>query len=317
MGRKSVPRSDSVFFSSPGSSPVHSWSFVQWSACVFLGIGLVLASGSDSLAGNKKEVFLSVRDAVVLTGKPVRLEATLVEKALLKPLGVGGEVIEFFVGKTSIGTAMTGGDGRAYLEHVPSLRGMLTLTAHVVDNPRTGTAQAAATLASWERRRPILLVDIASLRSQEGEKGPSLLPFLVGQDADVSPIPDAAQELKRLTDYYYYVIYVDWREGQAGASGVLGMFSSDVRGWLTRHHFPLGVVVSLKEGPASLIEWVGALKAQGVDHLKWGVAGTRAFAEAMAELRIGTVWIVGATDVGRLPRKVQTVKAWTDVRKKL
>jgi hypothetical protein len=257
---------------------------------------------------------LSVRDALTSPGKPVRLEARLVRAGMLGPTGLGGERIEFTVDGRSAGAAMTGGDGRAFLDYTPRMRGNQPIAVKLFPNKRVESPEARGTLFSWERRRPILLVEMASLI--EAPKTPTLpipsLPLEVRPGASRSPVPDAAQELKRLTAYFYNVVYIAW-------SGRLETGDQeDVRDWLRRHHFPPGLAVPLTAGASALTAKLDDLKAEGWDNLKAGIGRSREFAEVLAERRVEAIIMPSSErDEQGLPRKAQVIKDWKEVRKKL
>jgi len=194
------------------------------------------------------------------------------------------------------------------------MRGNQEITVRLVPNKRVESQPAKGTLFSWERRRPILLVELAVLI--EGPKSPSValppLPLDLGPRLSPAAAPDAAEELKRLTDYFYNVIYLSWREPQGFAE------EDDLREWLRRHHFPPGLAVKLTGGASALSNKLDALKAEGWDNLKAGIGRTRVFAESLAERRLPVI-IMPASDRGGegLPKKTAVIKQWKEVRKKL
>jgi hypothetical protein len=163
------------------------------------------------------------------------------------------------------------------------------------------------TLFSWEHRRPILLVELASV--QEDRKAPlpfpALPPAIVqALPAQAVPMADAAEELTRLSEFFFNVIY-------ATPVGPL-LDAIEVRRWLHEHRFPAGFLVST--GPGKLSEKIDELHAQGWDKITAGVGRTPQFAEALADRRISTV-IVPEPDKGDFPRKTQKAKDWKQVRK--
>lgn len=263
-------------------------------------------------AAEKVTPTLSVSDALTRPDRPVKLEARLIQQGLLARPGLGGEQLEYVVGGKKVGTAMTGGDGRAFFEYTPRMRGNLSMTVRVVESPRVGAAEGTGTLFSWERRRPILLVEVTSLT--EEPKTPivpliPLPPLLGGKTPPISPTPsaDAADELKRLTDFYFNVIYVTDRS----ATGE----SDDVRQWLHIHRFPPGPIVATRAGEGALRTMIEGLRADGWDNVKAGIGRTRDFAEELVAQRLDVV-IVPEPERGQLPKKAQVAKAWKDVRKK-
>jgi hypothetical protein len=263
-------------------------------------------------AAEKVTAKVSVSDALTLPDRPVKLEARLIQQGLLTRAGLGGEQLEYVVGGKKVGTAMTGGDGRAFIEYTPRMRGNLSMTVRVVESPRVAPAESTGTLFSWERRRPILLVEITSL--MEEPKTPIVplipLPPLPGGKMPLispTPAPDAAEELKRLTDFYFNVIYVTNHSG-AGES-------DDTREWLHTHRFPPGPIVAIRTGEGALTTMVESLRADGWDNVKAGIGRTRDFAEGLVAQRLDVV-IVPEPERGQLPKKAQVAKSWKDVRKK-
>lgn len=268
---------------------------------------LSLAS-QEVLAAGKVAGTLSLRDALSAPGRPVMIEARLVQAGLLGQTGLGGEQLEFTVEGKKAGTAMTGGDGRAYLEYTPRRRGNYGMTVRLPRSQRVDSSEASATLACWERRRAILLVEFAALT--EERKTPLVpLPDLGRRDRP-GPVPDAADGLKRLTQFYYNVIYlIGERDSEIGGLG-------EVRAWLQEHGFPVGYSLALPPGQARLTPIIEALRADGWDNLRAGVVRTPAFAEVLVEQRLEVV-VVPEPDRGELPKRAQVAKNWKDARAKL
>ena len=279
--------------------------------CVVLLFSLLLAPIAVS-AADKVTAQLSVPDALTLLNRPVKLEARLTQQGLLGRAGLGGEQVEYVVGGKKVGTAMTGGDGRAFFEYTPRMRGNLTMTVRVVESARVASTEGAGTLFSWERRRPILLVEVASL--MEEPKNP-IVPFIPlpplpgGKTTSISPTPapEAAEELKRLTDFYFNLIYVTSHSGMGE--------SDDMRQWLHTHRFPPGPIVPIGPGKGALTTMIERLRADGWDNVKAGIGRTSDFAEEFVAQRLDVV-IVPEPERGQLPKKAQVARSWKDVRKK-
>jgi hypothetical protein len=278
------------------------WRHTAWG----LLVSMILVA--ETTAADRPAARVIVQDVLTMPGRPAMLEAHLVRDTLLTQSGIGGESVEFFVDGKKVGTAMTGGDGRALLEYVPRMRGNLAVKVRVADGSRVQSEEATGTLFSWERRRPILWVELASL--QEDRKAP--LPFPALPPAIVQAIPaqavpmtDAAEELTRLSEFFFNIIYYVMRVGPL-------LDTTEVRHWLHEHRFPSGFVVSA--GSSKLGDKIDELSAQGWDKMKAGVGRTQQFAEALADRRIPTV-IVPEPDKGDFPRKTQRAKDWKQVRK--
>jgi hypothetical protein len=124
-----------------------------------------------------------------------------------------------------------------------------------------------------------------------------------------APVPDAAEELKRLTDFYYNAIYIS-RGDSVGSAGL-----ERLRDWLRRHRFPAGFSVVIGPKETELGEKIDEWRTQGWDHLKVGLGRTPVFAEVLVGHRLDVV-IVPEPDRGTLPRKAQVAKSWKEVRKK-
>jgi len=282
---------------------------------IIVPIGLLLVfAGSSAPAAEKIEGTLSVKDALTLPGQPARIETALVRTGLLgMAQGLGGEQLELLVGGASVARAMTGGDGRAFLEYTPKVRGNHEVTVRLIPNLRVTSPEAKATVGAWERRRPILLVEIAAvMQPEQASPLPSAPIQLVGR-ADPEPAPDAADELKRLAQFFYNVIYLSWSPKEAA-----GPFSdtTDMRGWLARHKFPSGLTMTVNPGERTLGARIDQLRADGWTNVKTGIGKSRVFADVLVAHRVEVV-IVPVPDKGDLPKKAKAVKTWKEVRTKL
>jgi hypothetical protein len=262
---------------------------------------------ADKAAGR-----LLLRDALTVPGQPARIEARLVREGMLGQAGLGGEPLELLVGGRSAATAMTGGDGRAFFEFTPVMRGTQPITVRLASTRRVASGEATAFLASWERRRPILLVEIEALA--EAPAAPALpippLPLLPG-DEQPKPLPKAADELTKLTAYFYNVLYLSRTKGPGA------VVEASVRDWLRGQRFPPGLTRALEPGRKALEALLDEMRREGWDNLKTGVGRTREFAEVLAERRLKVVILPASGEEGRLPKKVMTADNWEEVRKKI
>jgi len=268
---------------------------------------------ADGSAADKAVGSVWVRDALTVPGRSVTIEARLFEAGLLRDAGLGGEQLELLVNGKPVATAMTGGDGRAFFAYTPAMRGNHPLTVRLRTSKRVeGGRDGVATLACWERRRPILLVDLATLvepTPQSSRPFPSL-PLELGERTERAPVPDAADELKRLTRYYFNVVYLS-------RTGDPRLEQDDPRAWLRRHGFPVGFWVPLSAGSAALAVQIEEMRAAGWDNLKAGIGATKDFAEVLVAKRM-QVLVLPASERDRdLPKKAQEVRSWKDVRTKL
>lgn len=284
-------------------------------ACGTVFLGTLLAA-SPILAADKLEGRLFVKDTLVLPGQPARIEAILTTGNMFgSRRGLGGEQLELVVEGKAVAKAMTGGDGRAFLEFTPRVRGNHEITVRLVPSPRVTGTEAKAVLGAWERRRPILLVEIAALvpPAKTFPLPVPSVPILVPREEDLMPVPDAAEELNRLAQFYYNVIYLSWSSDKTG--GVPGD-DKDPRAWLARHKFPRGLWVTIGAGERALGEMIEQLRADGWTNVKVGIGRTLAFAEVLVAHRLDVV-LVPEPEKGDLPKKAKAAKEWKEIRKKL
>lgn len=279
-------------------------------------LNVAVGSSETVLATEKLSGTLTIRDALAMPGRPVRIEAKLVHSVLFAQTGLGGEQLEFFAGDRRIGQAMTGGDGRAVLEWTPRMRGNHVVTVKVAAGPRVESAPASAVVACWERRRPILLVENGALIEETKVPLAPLprLPASVGRLEDPEPARDAVSVLKQLSQFFYNVIYLS--RGETGPGSSVDE-TGDVREWLRRHEFPSGLSLTVKPGKTALEEKLDELKAQGWDNIQAGIGRSVEFAEVLLAHRMKAVILEGANQPDKLPKKAQAVKDWKEVRKKL
>jgi hypothetical protein len=249
-------------------------------------------------AAEKVPGTLTVHDSLTAPNQPAIIEATLTGKGLLTEAGQGGEPIELLVAGNVVATAMTGGDGRAFLSYTPKAKGEVPFTVRIGTTPKVAVTKASANLAVWERRSPIMAVEMAALiENAEGRR----------------PMPDAAKELGKLTQFYYNVIYVVTQDKQAGSTDQV---NAQARQWLKDQKFPVGHILVLPSGPEAFGAKLDELHAAGWKTLKLGVGRTKAFAEAFLQRRLEAV-MVPEPAKSEAPRKAKVAKEWKDVRKKL
>jgi hypothetical protein len=275
--------------------------FLFWTATTIL-------SAAEKIAGT-----LSVHDSLTSPNQPATIEATLVGKSLLTETGLGGEPIELLVAGKVVATAMTGGDGRAFLSYTPKAKGAVPFTVRVGTTPRVAVVEAGANLAVWERRNPIMAVEMASLMEDATRQG--LTVIWPGKEAEGRrPMSDAANELGKLTQFYYNVLYVVTQDKQVG--GTTDQVNEQARQWLKDQKFPVGHILVLPSDPEAFGAKLDEMHAAGWKTLKIGVGRTKAFAEAFLQRRLDAV-MVPEPAKGEVPRKAKVAKGWKDVRKKL
>jgi hypothetical protein len=262
---------------------------------------------SLALAAEPTVGMLVATDAVTAPGRPVKLEARLVRSGTIVETALGGEQVDFIVAGKKVGTAMTGGDGRAYLEYRPTMRGNQTVTVRLVPNKRVQAGEATAVVAAWERRRPLLLVERAAL---VGERSKSPLPDVgLLMPSGPAPASGATEELKRLTEFYFNVIYVERTDEKAPGP-------RDFREWLKQHEFPFGLRITVKDYDQHLHEALAQLRADGWENLQAGVARSQDFGEALLKHRLRTILLAEEHEKA-LPRRIEYARDWREARKLL
>ena len=281
-------------------------SRIRWVVVLGCVFGGSLAWSADKVTG-----MLLAKDAVTGLNRSAVVEAKLIRRGLAGDVGLGGEPLELVHNGQVIAKTMTGGDGRALFQFTPKARGMVTLTVRVGDNPRVTAAESMTNVASWEQRTPILAVEVAALMDES--ESSSVMPSLVPPDKRRKPLPDAADELSKLTQFYYNLLYIAVAEHDPS-----GGFSTNdrIRTWLKEHKFPLGHILVLPTSTDALGLKLDEFHAAGWKTLKVGIGRSRAFAEAFLERRLDVV-IVPEPAQGEVPRKAKLAKGWKEVRKKL
>jgi hypothetical protein len=255
---------------------------------------------------------LTVHDSLTSPNQPATIEAMLTWKGLLTETGLGGEPIELLVAGNVVATAMTGGDGRAFLSYTPKAKGAVPFTVRVGTTPRVAVTEADANLAVWEHRSPIMAVEMAALMEDAVGQGPTLT--WPGKEVEGRrPMPDAAEELGKLTQFYYNVLYVVTKNKAVGTNDQV---NAQARQWLKDQKFPVGHILVLPSGPEAFGAKLDELHAAGWKTIKLGVGRTKAFAEAFLQRRLEAV-MVPEPAKGDAPRKAKVAKEWKEVRKKL
>ena len=278
----------------------------------FFTILLFLTATTILSAAEKTSIILTVHDSLTAPNQPATIVATLTQKNLVAVIGLGGEPIELLIAGTVVATAMTGSDGRAILSYTPKAKGSVPFTVRVGAASKAAVVEAAANLAVWERRTPIIAVEMASLMEVPATQGPTVT--LPGMDAEGrQPMPDAANELGKLTQFYYNVLYVVTEDKAVGANDLV---NAQARQWLKDQKFPVGHILVLPSDPTAFGTKLDELHAAGWKTLKIGVGRTKAFAEAFLQRRLDAVMVPEPAQ-GEAPRKAKVAKEWKDVRKKM
>jgi hypothetical protein len=273
---------------------------------------LFFTAATNLSAAEKTSVLLTVRDSLTTPNQPATIEATLMGKSSLTEAGLGGEPIELLIAGHVVATTMTGGDGRAVLSYTPKAKGVVPFTVRVGTTPRVAVAEAGANLVVWEHRSPIIAVEMAALMEDVAGQGPIVIVPGKGVEGR-RPMPDAAEELGKLTQFYYNALYVVTQNKLAGSNDQV---SAHARQWLKDQKFPVGYIIVLSSNSEAFGEKLDELHAAGWRTLKIGVGRTKVFAEAFLQRRLDAV-MVPEPAKGEAPRKAKVAKEWKEVRKKM
>ena len=274
---------------------------------LFFWTASTILSSADKTAG-----ILTVHDSLTSPNQPATIVAALTQRGLLTQAHLGGEPVELLISGNVVAAAMTGGDGRAFLSYTPKAKGTIPFTVRVGTTPRVALAEAGANLAVWERRSPIMAVEMVALMEDIAGEGTSI----AGPGKEVEsrrPMPDAAEELGKLTQFYYNVLYVVSLDKGSSDSD---QANDQARQWLKDHKFPVGHILVLPSGPEAFGAKLDELHAAGWKTLKIGIGRTKAFAEVFVQRRLESV-MVPEPAKGDAPRKAKVAKGWKDVRKKM
>ena len=278
-------------------------------ACISLLL-ILAASPGLLLAAEKTAASLLIKDVLTSPHQPATVEAKLIRKGLLTGTGLGGEPLELVMEGKVIAVAMTGGDGRAFFTYIPKAQGQLPFQVRIGRSPRVAPTEGQATLAVWEKRQPILMIELSSLLE---EPTPSRVPTMgIAFELERKPIPGVADELGKLTQFYYRIIYV----ATVPAGGDGAQVSAEVRDWLKTHKLPTGYVMVLPPGANTLGTKIDEFHAGGWKTIKTGIGRSKAFADAFLQRRLEAI-IVPEPTKGDVPRKAKVAKDWKEVRRKL
>lgn len=265
-------------------------------------------------AAEKSPATILVKDALTTPGQSVTIEAKLISKRLMLIAALGGEPLELVMDGKVVATAMTGGDGRAFFTYIPKAQGLAPIQIRVGNSSRVASTEGQAMLAIWEKRQPILVIELTSLLEEPTpNRIPPPIPSMgIAIELERKPMPEAADELGKLTQFYYRIIYViTVAPGRDGAQ-----VSTEVREWLKAHKFPTGYVMTLPPDSQALGAKIDEFHAEGWRTVKTAICRSSACAEAFLQRRLEAV-IVPEPAKGHAPRKAKVAKDWKEVRKKL
>jgi len=280
------------------------------SLCI-LFVGQAVFDIEQIHAADKAKPTVIVSDVLTTPGEPVQLQARVFEESLFgREIGLGGETIEFLVEQQVVGTTMTGGDGRAFLEFAPRMRGNFTITVRLPESPRVLSAEGKGLLASWERKKPILLIDLVAVMQEKSNPQLPLPTFPINFSPTVLGEADneAPEELEKLGRFYYNIMYLFRTE-----AGV----KKNLQEWIRTNQFPSGFPKIIPSGRQALEELIVQLEKDGWANVAGGIGRTAEFAEVLVEHRLKAVILHDPEDKEGFPRRAILVKSWNKVRKHL
>lgn len=280
----------------------------KWMLIVVSLVGL-LGALSTGVGSEERAIELYVTDALTFPSRPVQLQARLTEHLPEGDQGMPEEPVEFFLQGRALGKATTDSQGWARLEFAPQMRGNLELRVRWATAAKAEVVEGRGVLLSWERRRPILLIDLAVL--VEGELDhepppPELFPdpgLILGESHAAAPA-----ELSKLSKFYYNLVYVD----QTGKGRL-----EAIQSWLRKQKFPPGMIRILPKTATSLHDLLLALKEEGWENISGGIGQTADFADALVKNRLHAIILPRPDTEEQFPRRAIILNDWSRVRRHL
>jgi len=274
----------------------------------FVALCMAFAPGVGS---EERTIELSVTDVLTFPSRPVHLQARLAEHSPGGDQGLAEEPVEFFLQGRSLGKVKTDADGWARLEFAPKMRGNLSLRAMWATAKKASVVEGHGVLLSWERRRPILLIDLAVL--VEGElvsELPKEISQLFGDPGLIleNPSVEAPAELRKLAKFYYNLVYID----QTGKGRI-----EVIQSWLRKQELPPGMIRILSQSADALPSLLEGLKEEGWENVSGGIGRTADFAEVLVKNRLTAIVLPLPDKEERYPRRAIVLNDWSRVRRHL
>jgi hypothetical protein len=278
---------------------------------MFIIVSLVGLLGvlSTGVGSEERAIELYVTDALTFPSRPVQLQARLTEHRPEGDQGIPEEPVEFFLQGRALGKATTDSQGWARLEFAPQMRGNLELRVRWATAAKAEVVEGRGVLLSWERRRPILLIDLAVLVEEEFETEspqPELFPdpgLILGESQAAAPA-----ELSKLSKFYYNLVYVD-KTGKGRLEAI--------QSWLRKQRFPPGMIRILPQTATSVTDLLLALKEEGWENISGGIGQTADFADALVKNRLQAIILPRSDTDERFPRRAIILNDWSRVRRHL
>ncbi len=280
----------------------------EWIVLV-VSVAVLCVSLATAVGSEERVIKLYLTDALTFPSRPVQLQARLTEHRPDGDHGMPKEPVEFALQGRVLGTVTTDSEGWARLEFAPRMRGNLALRARWATEAKAVVVEGQGVLLSWERRRPMLLVDLAVL--VEGELATEAPPPELFPDSGLvlgNPSAAAPAELRKLGKFYYNLVYID----QTG-KGRIEMIQS----WIRKHEFPPGMIRVLPVASDALPELLGSLKEEGWENVSGGIGRTTVFAEVLVKNRLKAIMLPLPGKDEKFPRRAIVLNDWSRVRRHL
>ena len=280
-------------------------SHITWLSVILIGFCGLLAMPS---AGEDSEAEIFVPDVLSSPRKEVILQARVVEDMPDGTTGLIDKPLDFYLQGQLIGQAKTDEDGWARLKFTPKMRGNLQLVVKGAPEAKLPPIQGKGNLLSWERRRPIILVDLAVLVEgnlvADDQATPFPMPGLLLGDAQTG----ASRELGKLAEFYYNLIYLD-RTGRGKIDAI--------QVWLRKQGFPPGMIRILQSASTGVADLLEILKKEGWENISAGIGQSADFANVLVQHRVKAVIVNKSKKTELFPRRAILLNDWTRVRRHL
>lgn len=267
---------------------------------------------STAVGSEERAVELYVTDALTFPSRSVELQARLTEQRPGGEEGMPKEPVEFVLQGRVLGKVTTDSEGWAKLEFAPKMRGNLSLSAKWATAAKAEVVEGQGVLLSWERRRPILLIDLAVLVDGKLEaKTPPPKRARAFLDPVLSlgePSAAAPAELRKLSKYYYNLVYIE----QTGKGRM-----EVIQAWLREQEFPPGMIRVLPATAEALPDLLEGLKEEGWENVSGGIGRTADFAEVLLKNRLQTIILPLPGNDERFPRRAIILNDWSRIRRHL
>ena len=132
--------------------------FLRHTICsTCLAGAIVLFAMGNGFAAEKITATVLVKDSLAALNQQATVEAKVFTKGLLQNSPLGGEPVELVIDHTVVASAMTGGDGRAFLTYVPRARKVTPVQVRVGNSPRVSERylsrrQGSTNSGTWKSR---------------------------------------------------------------------------------------------------------------------------------------------------------------------